>query len=177
MQGRYGIDHFSRFLLVGALVCILLSGLLRASALNYVSWILLIWMYYRMFSKNIRKRCEEERMYMDTKEKVVRFCKGDKSVISDSKTHKIYRCPHCRQKIRVPRGKGKIEITCPSCRSKFIKRTWFLQFLHEFAKNCRKCACASQKKVLYLETYQKYFVRLLYQYLWIEKAAGKASGG
>lgn len=48
---------------------------------------------------------------------------GDKSVISDSKTHKIYRCPHCRQKIRVPRGKGKIEITCPSCRSKFIKRT------------------------------------------------------
>ena len=87
------------------------------------SWILLIWMYYRMFSKNIRKRCEEERMYMDTKEKVVRFCKGDKSVISDSKTHKIYRCPHCRQKIRVPRGKGKIEITCPSCRSKFIKRT------------------------------------------------------
>ena len=59
----------------------------------------------------------------DTKEKVVRFCKGDKSVISDSKTHKIYRCPHCRQKIRVPRGKGKIEITCPSCRSKFIKRT------------------------------------------------------
>ena len=92
MQGRYGIDHFSRFLLVGALVCVLLSGLLRASALNYVSWILLIWMYYRMFSKNIRKRCEEERMYMDTKEKVVRFCKGDKSVISDSKTHKIYRC-------------------------------------------------------------------------------------
>lgn len=85
MQGRYGIDHFSRFLLVGALVCILLSGLLRASALNYVSWILLIWMYYRMFSKNIRKRCEEERMYMDTKEKVIRFCKGDKSVISDSK--------------------------------------------------------------------------------------------
>ena len=80
-------------------------------------------LYYRMFSKNIRKRCEEERMYMDTKEKVVRFCKGDKSVISDSKTHKIYRCPHCRQKIRVPRGKGKIEITCPSCRSKFIKRT------------------------------------------------------
>ena len=101
----------------------LLSGLLRASALNYVSLILLIWMYYRMFSKNIRKRCEEERMYMDTKEKVIRFCKGDKSVISDSKTHKIYRCPHCRQKIRVPRGKGKIEITCPSCRSKFIKRT------------------------------------------------------
>ena len=45
MQGRYGIDHFSRFLLVGALVCVLLSGLLRASALNYVSWILLIWMY------------------------------------------------------------------------------------------------------------------------------------
>ena len=114
MQGRYGIDHFSRFLLVGALVCVLLSGLLRASALNYVSWILLIWMYYRMFSKNIRKRCEEERMYMDTKEKVVRFCKGEKSVISDSKTHKIYRCPHCRQKIRVPRGKGKIEITCPA---------------------------------------------------------------
>ena len=76
-----------------------------------------------VFSKNIKKRCEEERMYMEAKDRLFRFCKGDKSIISDSKTHKIYRCPQCRQKIRVPRGKGKIEITCPTCRTKFIKRT------------------------------------------------------
>jgi Ca2+/Na+ antiporter len=123
MQGRYGIDNFSRFLLAVAVACMLCSALLHAPALNYICWILLFCLYFRMFSKNIKKRCEEERMYMEAKDRLLRFCKGDKSIISDSKTHKIYRCPQCRQKIRVPRGKGKIEITCPTCRTKFIKRT------------------------------------------------------
>ena len=119
MQGRYGIDNFSRFLLAVAVACMLCSALLHAPALNSICWILLFCLYFRMFSKNIKKRCEEERMYMEAKDRLFRFCKGDKSIISDSKTHKIYRCPQCRQKIRVPRGKGKIEITCPTCRTKF----------------------------------------------------------
>ena len=123
MQGRYGIDNFSRFLLVVGIVCLVISGLFRIPVLNYVCWILLIYLYFRMFSKNLTKRYEEERAYERVKAKVKAFFKGDRSVIEDVKTHRIFRCPQCRQKIRVPRGKGKIEITCPKCSMKFIKRT------------------------------------------------------
>lgn len=123
MEGRYGIDHFSRFLLVAALLCMLAANIFRWILLNMVAWILLVYLYYRMLSKDIRKRSEEEWKYLEMKDKFLRFCKGDRSVLRDARTHKIYRCPRCRQKIRVPRGKGKIEITCPKCRSRFIKRT------------------------------------------------------
>ena len=39
------------------------------------------------------------------------------------KIYKFYTCGQCGQKVRVPKGKGKIEITCPKCRNTFIKRT------------------------------------------------------
>ncbi|MCD7981014.1 MAG: zinc-ribbon domain-containing protein [Clostridiales bacterium] len=39
------------------------------------------------------------------------------------KIYKFYMCPHCSQKVRVPKGKGRIEITCPKCRTTFIKTT------------------------------------------------------
>ena len=123
MYGRYGVDSFGKFTIWGSLILMLIAGWTHRGILSWLAWAGIIYSYFRMFSKNIKKRCEEERMYMEAKDRLLRFCKGDKSIISDSKTHKIYRCPQCRQKIRVPRGKGKIEITCPTCRTKFIKRT------------------------------------------------------
>lgn len=123
MQGRYGIDSFSKFLLVAGIVCMFLSRLFHSVLLNLACWGLLIYLYFRMFSKNISKRYAEEQAFLRTKEKVKAFFKRDGRIVEDSKTHRIYRCPQCKQKIRVPRGKGKIEITCPKCSRKFIKRT------------------------------------------------------
>lgn len=123
MQGRYGMDNFSRFLLAVGVVCLFLSSLFRVKVLNYVCWILLIYLYFRMFSKNVQKRCTENLAYERAKAKVKASFQEGLRVLRQAKTHRIFKCPQCEQKIRVPRGKGKIEITCPKCRHRFIKRT------------------------------------------------------
>lgn len=123
MQGRYGMDGFSRFLLAVGAVCLLLSSLFHVRFLNYVCWVLLIYLYFRMFSRNIQKRYAEGVAYERAKAKVKAFFKGDRSMIDQAKMYRIFKCPKCSQKIRVPRGKGKIEITCPKCSGTFRKRT------------------------------------------------------
>lgn len=123
MRGRYGMDSFSRFLMTVGIVCLLLSALFDIPFFNFACWALLIYLYFRMFSRNISARYAEEQEYIRIREKVKAFLRRDKKVIDDSRTHRIYKCPQCKQKIRVPRGKGRIEITCPKCGRKFIKRT------------------------------------------------------
>lgn len=123
MQGRYGMDSFTRFLLVLSMACLILSSLFQSTIFSIACWGLLIYMYFRVFSRNITARYAEEQKYIRIKEDVKAYIRRDKSVIDADKAHRIYRCPQCRQKIRVPRGKGRIEITCPKCSRKFIKRT------------------------------------------------------
>ena len=123
MTGRYGVDYFSRFTLTAALICIILSTITRISLFQILFWILLIYTYFRMFSRNIVKRREENNWYLNKTYKIRNFILRQKNSLKQRKTHHIYKCPNCKQKIRVPRGKGKIEITCPKCRISFIKRS------------------------------------------------------
>ena len=103
-----------------------------------VALALLFWCYYRMFSKNISKRAAENQKYMNFRYRAVCFFKKGRTGGSASfaqkqaqrKAHheqkKIYRffaCPNCAQKVRVPKGKGKICITCPKCHTEFVKRS------------------------------------------------------
>lgn len=120
MMGRYGVDALSKFMVFVALGCMIVSLFLRSgiwsSTLNTAALLILLISYFRMFSKNIQKRYEENVKYWNMRNKVVGLFKVDK-------THHIYKCPSCKQKIRVPKGKGKIEITCPKCHSRFVKRS------------------------------------------------------
>ncbi|MFR6495256.1 MAG: hypothetical protein ACLUOF_01610, partial [Ruminococcus sp.] len=79
----------------------------------------LIYSYFRIFSRNIARRQAENQKFLEITAPV-RSLFGKKSA---DKTHRIFSCPKCGQKMRVPMGKGKIEITCPNCRNKFIKRS------------------------------------------------------
>lgn len=119
MQGRYGSDPFSQFLLIVAIVLLVLNILLRNAVLELIPFGILIYTYFRMFSKNIAARSRENQKYLEIT-RVIRekFQNGKQGL----KYH-IYRCPSCGQKIRIPRGKGKIEITCPKCKNKFVKRS------------------------------------------------------
>lgn len=121
MIGRYGIDAFGKFLL-GAVVVLWVINLFANSRLLY-SWalLLMIYAYFRMFSKNTTKRYQENVKYLQLKNNVVSRFKSEKSQLKQRKTHHIYRCPTCRQKIRIPRGKGRICITCPKCKTEFTK--------------------------------------------------------
>lgn len=123
MIGRYGADDLTRFLLYVCVGVMVVNLLIRSWIFNILAILLLVLCYVRMFSKSSGKRYQENQIYLGYKNKVVSFFHREKAGWKQRKTHHIYRCPQCRQKIRVPRGKGRIEVTCPKCNTKFIKKS------------------------------------------------------
>lgn len=115
MLGRNGQDQLGTALFVVGLICMILSMVFDAFLWSFLfhllSWVLLFWCIFRMYSKNIAARSRENRAF-------VRFFTRLKD-----RSHRYYRCPLCHQRVRVPRGKGKISIRCPKCSNKFVKKT------------------------------------------------------
>ena len=123
MAGRYGFDPFGRATLIGALIVMVLSGLFESAILSLLSWALIIYTYFRLFSRNIYRRSAENQAYLEKTRGIRTWFNSQKSLMAQKKTHHIYKCPTCHQKIRVPRGKGRIEIRCPKCQTRFIKKS------------------------------------------------------
>ena len=115
MMGRYGTDKLNIAILVAGLILSVISVLVSHRILDLIlmllSYGLMIWALFRTLSRNTYKRYRENRKYLML---VQRF---------RDREHRYYDCPRCRQQTRVPRGKGKIAITCPKCREKFIRKT------------------------------------------------------
>jgi len=125
MQGRYGYDELSQFLSVTGLILLLLSFFPLFRVLYFVAFALFIWMWFRIFSKNIYKRQVERSKYLNVKNKVMREFRLCKNAWRDRKTHKYYKCPHCKAVARITKpGKGrKIAIRCPKCGNDFDIKT------------------------------------------------------
>ena len=126
MYGRYGVDQLGRAMLIFALVLCVLSLFVPrrlSGIIYYISLILIILMYIRMFSKNIQKRYQENNKYLSLKASYLRKFQREKEIFSQRRFYHFYRCPRCRQRIRIPRGKGRIEIRCPKCSQTFIKKS------------------------------------------------------
>jgi len=126
MYGRYGVDQLGRSMLIFALVLCVISLFVPrrlSGIIYYISLILIILMYIRMFSKNIQKRYQENNKYLSLKASFLRKFQREKEIFSQRRFYHFYRCPRCRQRIRIPRGKGRIEIRCPKCSQTFIKKT------------------------------------------------------
>ena len=122
MMGRYGNDKLNQFLMILAIVCLVLS-LFGLRAFYVVALAIMVYAYVRMLSKNIQKRYAENQKYLQYEWKIKRFFQGKKKEFEQRKDYRIYKCPNCRQKLRVPRGKGKIAIRCRKCGTEFIKKT------------------------------------------------------
>ena len=122
MIGRYGMDQFSRFLMWATLV-IMVIGTFTHPIVYCVGFAGMIYMYFRIFSKNWTKRSAENQWYLRKSYAVRTWFEKKKKLWKLKKTHKIFKCPTCKQKIKVPKGKGKIEIRCTKCDTKFIKRS------------------------------------------------------
>lgn len=116
MQGRNGVDELNRFLLYLVLALYVLSVILRSGILYYISFVGLIYSLYRALSKKLYVRREENR-------KFVTWLETTRIKMEQRKDYKIFKCKGCGRNIRVPRGKGKIEVTCPMCGRKTIHRT------------------------------------------------------
>lgn len=133
MQGRYGADDLSKFMLGSAVAVMVLNLFLRAGLLNTLVLAVFAAVYFRMFSKNIQARYQENLKYLELKNRVLRPFKSKggfsgmvdqaKKTAQDRKENHIYTCPSCGQKIRIPRGKGTIIVTCPKCRHEFQKKS------------------------------------------------------
>ena len=115
MAGRYGTDRLNMVILCAGLVASLLSMILPIAPLNLILWALsyglMIWAIVRSLSRNTYKRYQENRKFLQIYDRL------------KDRNNRYFNCPKCRQTVRVPRGKGKISITCPRCREKFIKKS------------------------------------------------------
>ena len=122
MYGRYGTDRLNMFLLIVLIVCAGLNLFVRNGYFSIVmsSWetLLIVLIYYRMFSRNIQKRYAENQKYLSLENKVKRFFGRTKYIQEQRKDFHIYTCPQCRQKIRIP-----ISVRCPKCGAEFVKKS------------------------------------------------------
>lgn len=123
MIGRYGNDGLNQFLNIASLVLVLGYLITRLPLLFYFGIAMLILCYYRTFSRNISKRTEENYQYYAIRDRIANKFRGLKEQWDNRKLYHYYRCPQCRQKLRVPRGRGRIQISCPRCGTQFIKKS------------------------------------------------------
>ena len=121
MQGRYGVDSLSRFLSVVLLAVIILRMFIRIPLSGTITLVILVILYWRMFSRNIPKRYEENQKFLQIRDKLLGRFSDFGSNMSQMKDYHIYKCPRCNQKIRIPRGKGHIMVRCPKCGYEFHK--------------------------------------------------------
>ena len=123
MIGRYGTDGLNQFLSIASLVLLLIAIVSRINLFTWLGVALLVFCYYRTFSRNISKRTEENYKFYTLKDRVDGKVRGLKEQWANRKIYHYYRCPQCRQKLRVPRGRGRIQISCPRCGTQFIKKS------------------------------------------------------
>ena len=127
MAGRYGNDKLNQFMMAVFLGCAVLNLFVRnayaSTVLNSWECLLILLVYIRMFSRNISKRYAENQKYLALENRLRRFFGQKRYLMQQRKEYHIYKCPGCGQKIRIPRGKGKISIRCPKCGEEFIKNS------------------------------------------------------
>lgn len=123
MYGRYGTDQLGFFTLLLMLVLNMVFAFTGWDVLYILSFALAILSIFRIFSKNVSKRYEENQKFLQMTAPVRSFFSAKTAGLLDLRTHRHFRCPQCKQKIRVPRGKGNIQITCPKCRHEFVKKS------------------------------------------------------
>lgn len=127
MYGRYGNDQLGRFMLIlTGIVCIISLfvpyGRL-SSALSTFIMAMLIIIYFRMFSRNIYKRAHENEVFLKKTAFFKNKFRTKKTMWEQKDYYRFFKCPKCRQNIRVPKGRGKIQIRCPKCNEKFIRKS------------------------------------------------------
>ncbi|MBE6089675.1 MAG: hypothetical protein E7206_16920 [Clostridium beijerinckii] len=121
MFGRYGGDELSKALLVLSFILLLIMNFVPKDLrfLTILAYIPAIICMFRIFSRNIYIRRNENYKYLKIKNKIVMWFKNNLNRIKTLKNYKYYTCSNCKQELRVPRGKGKMSITCPKCKNSF----------------------------------------------------------
>ncbi len=123
MIGRYGFDELSKIFLGLTIALMVASMFTRNRVIYLISLVLLVYSYWRAFSRNIAKRQQENQRFLNLRyQSAVKWSKF-KSRREQKKIYRFYKCPQCQQMVRVPKGRGRICITCPKCQAEFIRKS------------------------------------------------------
>lgn len=119
----YGQDGLGRFLIITSLVFMVLNMFFGLFTLWITALLLYGWYFFRFFSKNFPARQRELALYNGIKYKLKSKLSFYRRKWRERKTHKHFKCRRCSANLRVPKGKGKITVTCPKCGEKIDKKT------------------------------------------------------
>lgn len=109
----YGIDKLSKHLYIIGLILLMFR---RSSTFGLVCIVYGTW---RCLSKNTYKRHRELQSYENFISPLTKKFTDFINSINQNRQYRIFKCPNCSQKMRVPRHKGKITITCKKCGTSF----------------------------------------------------------
>ncbi|MCI8423194.1 MAG: hypothetical protein HFF50_06655 [Lawsonibacter sp.] len=122
MYGRYGTDPLNLFLLLLYVVFSTVFLFTHWTVLSWFSTALCFWALFRMFSRNHAQRRAENARFLQMTGPVLQWFRLRRTIRRD-KEHRYFKCPGCGQQLRVPRGKGKITVTCRSCGASFQEKS------------------------------------------------------
>ena len=122
MSGRYGADQLGMSMLWTSLIMSIVGSFAKAPVLTLLADALLVYMFFRMLSKNRYKREQENADYAQRTYKVTRAVTEWVNRMKNSKKYRYFSCPKCKMRLRVPRGVGNVTITCKGCGEKFDKK-------------------------------------------------------
>ena len=119
MKDRYGIDELYKFLLLICVVLRVINTFVSNNIIRLFEVLLIVIIFYRYMSKNIKLRKKENDKYLEIKDKIIKLFDYNKKKYKDRNTHMYKKCPKCKQKIRLPLKKGKHTVKCPNCGNRF----------------------------------------------------------
>ena len=119
MKDRYGVDELYKFLLLICFVLLVINTFISNNIIRLFEVLLIVIIFYRYMSKNIKLRKKENDKYLEIKDKIIKLFDYNKKKYKDRNTHMYKKCPKCKQKIRLPLKKGKHTVKCPNCGNRF----------------------------------------------------------
>ena len=122
MSGRNGADQLSFALLISGIILSLLSTLLRFGLLYYVGLAAYIWAIFRMFSRNVVKRREENTRFINFRQNYRSSIRQFFTRLKNIKKYRYFRCPECKARLRLPRKVGEVTVTCGKCHHQFRQK-------------------------------------------------------
>ena len=119
MRGRYGSDELNNLLNAIVLVLLIINIFAQQTWLLLIALALVVCVGWRIMSKNVEARRNENELFLDHAGRFRPWLRNHSAALTEARTYKHAVCPDCGQKVRVPRGKGKLRVTCPKCHKKF----------------------------------------------------------
>ena len=122
MYGRNGSDNLGRLCMWGGLAVLIAASATGIGLLTYIAFAMYFYSLFRIFSRNVEKRRQENQKYLNATASLRRDIKQRMNPLRNFRQYKYFRCPECRSYLKLPRGVGEVTVTCGKCKKQFRKK-------------------------------------------------------